>query len=44
MNAVKPVVSGTTSMYETVLKGVYTARRWYNPALNRYYSLAILPR
>lgn len=43
-NAVKPLVSGTTSMYETVLKGVYIARRWYNPSENRYYSLAILPR
>jgi len=43
-NVVKPLVSGTTSMYETVLKGAYIARRWYNPSLNRYYSLAILPR
>jgi len=40
----KPIVSGNTSMYETVLKGVYIARRWYNPSENRYYSLAILPR
>jgi len=44
VNVVKPVVSGTTSMYETVLKGAYIARRWYNPSDNRYYSLAILPR
>jgi len=43
-NVVKPIVSGTTSMYETVLKGAYIARRWYNPSQNRYYSLAILPR
>lgn len=43
-NVVKPVVSGTTSMYETVLKGAYIARRWYNSSENRYYSLAILPK
>jgi len=40
----KPVVSGNTTMYETVMKGVYIARRWYNPKLNCYYSLAILPK
>lgn len=43
-NVAKPLVSGNTSMYETVLKGAYIARRWYNPSENRYYSLAILPR
>ncbi len=40
----KPEVSGGTSLYEATLKGVYIARRWYNPSENRYYSLAILPR
>ncbi len=44
VNVTKPVVSGNTSLYETVLKGAYIARRWYNPSTNRYYSLAILPK
>lgn len=41
---VKPVISGSTKMYETVMNGVYIGQRWYDSAENRYYSLAILPK
>jgi hypothetical protein len=41
---VQPVVSGSTRVYETILKGAYIARRWYNGSEKRYYSLALLPR
>lgn len=41
---VKPSIVGKNSTYEIVLKGIYIARRWYNPSKKIYYSLAILPR
>lgn len=41
---VKPRIFGKSSTFEVVLKGIYIARRWYNPSKKIYYSLAILPR
>ena len=41
---VKPVVSGKTQIFETVLVGAYIARRWFNSETKRYYSLAVIPR
>jgi hypothetical protein len=40
----KPTASGVSRVYEATLKGVFIARRWYNPREGRWYSLAILPR
>lgn len=39
----KPQPSGTSTVYETTLIGVFVARRWFNSAEGRWYSLAVLP-
>ena len=36
--------SGSSTVYEATLVGVFIARRWFNPQEGRWYSLAVLPR
>ena len=41
---VRGQASGSSTVYEATLVGVFIARRWFNPKEGRWYSLAVLPR